>query len=168
MHEMSKLNQIILEKKDLERELKVERQKSFLEKLTTIIEDARNSAEIPIVTKMLSVSSVEELKEFGDIIRSKMPNGAALLGSAVENKTMLVCVVGDVLIKDKSWNAGTIIKDLSKKLGGGGGGRPHMATAGLKNALKITEAFQLFKKTVDVLYGETTKTLDIFDKSSQQ
>ena len=44
------------------------------------------------------------------------------------------------MIKDKKISAGKIVGDLAKIVGGGGGGRPHLATAGGKDVLKIDDA----------------------------
>lgn len=55
-----------------------------------------------------------------------------ILGAAdPENqKVYLVSCVAEDIIKQKGINAGDLVKILGKKLGGGGGGQPHIATAG--------------------------------------
>jgi alanyl-tRNA synthetase len=47
----------------------------------------------------------------------------------------LVCVVTDDLTKSKP--AGKIVGAVAKELGGGGGGKPHMATAGGKDIQQL-------------------------------
>ena len=44
------------------------------------------------------------------------------------------------MIKAKNLSAGKIVGDAAKLLGGGGGGRPHLATAGAKNIEGIDTA----------------------------
>ena len=46
----------------------------------------------------------------------------------------------DDLIRDKKLQAGKIVGELAKRVGGGGGGRPHLATAGGKDVGKLDEA----------------------------
>ena len=48
-----------------------------------------------------------------------------------------MCTVSDNLISDKKIGAGNIIRDAAKQLGGGGGGRPQLATAGGKDIEKL-------------------------------
>jgi len=150
---IDKVDQTLLEKKELEKALKDERQKSTYGKLVQLIEGAKDAGEPPLVTQIFSVNSIDELKEFGDVIRSIMPDGAALLGARIDNKALLVCVVGDNLIKDRMWDAAKIIEELSRTVGGGGGGKRHMATAGIKDANKLNDAIKKFPEITELLYG---------------
>ena len=58
----------------------------------------------------------------------------------IDGKAQLVCVVTDDLVSDKKLNAGKIVGELAKVVGGGGGGRPHMATAGGKDVARLDQA----------------------------
>ena len=150
---IEKLNHTLLEKKELEKALKEERQRSTYIKLEQLIESAKKAGEPPLITQIFSVDSIDELKEFGDVIRSKMPDGAALLGARIDNKALLVCVVGDNLIKNSMWDAAKIVKELSGAVGGGGGGKRHMATAGIKDVNKLDDALKKFPEIAEMLYG---------------
>jgi alanyl-tRNA synthetase len=55
---------------------------------------------------------------------------------------MLVCVVTDDLIKGKNLQAGKIVAELAKQLGGGGGGKPHLATAGGRDVGRLDEVLR--------------------------
>ncbi|MCW8848536.1 MAG: DHHA1 domain-containing protein, partial [Melioribacteraceae bacterium] len=88
----------------------------------------------------VDVNNIDELKSMGDELRSKIKSGVGVLISAIEEKVGIVCVVSDDLIKDKKIMAGKIVGELAKIVGGGGGGRPHLATAGGKDISKIDEA----------------------------
>ncbi|MFC1513927.1 alanine--tRNA ligase [candidate division KSB1 bacterium] len=150
---ISKVDHLINENKELTKNFKDERQRSSFTVIEQMIDDAEKSQKNPLIAHSLVVNSVDELKEAGDLIRSKMPSGAALLGTELDNKGMLVCVVGDEMIKNNKWHAGNIIKEIAKKIGGGGGGRPHMATAGIKNTKKLKEALSIFPEVVENMYN---------------
>ena len=57
-------------------------------------------------------------------------------------------MVSDDLIKEKKIMAGKIVGTLAKIVGGGGGGRPHLATAGGKDITKIDEAVNKVEEVV--------------------
>ncbi|MBT8382712.1 MAG: hypothetical protein KJO59_10180, partial [Ignavibacteria bacterium] len=57
-----------------------------------------------------------------------------------EDKVGIVAVVSDDLIKGKKLSAGKIVGELAKLVGGGGGGRSHLATAGGKDVSGISNA----------------------------
>jgi alanyl-tRNA synthetase len=93
-----------------------------------------------IVTARVDASDIEELKSLGDSLRSKLTSGVGVLGAVIGDKVALVCVVTDDLIKAKKLEAGKIVGEIAKITGGGGGGRPHLATAGGKDVAKLDEA----------------------------
>jgi alanyl-tRNA synthetase len=57
-------------------------------------------------------------------------------------------VVSDDLIKESKLSAGKIVGELAKLVGGGGGGRPHLATAGGKDVAGIPSAIGKVEKIV--------------------
>jgi alanyl-tRNA synthetase len=73
-------------------------------------------------------------------LRNKIKSGVGVLVAQIEDKVGIVCVVSDDLIKEKKLSAGKIVGELAKIVGGGGGGRPHLATAGGKDVNQIVSA----------------------------
>jgi alanyl-tRNA synthetase len=72
-----------------------------------------------------------------------------LLASIIDDKVALVCVVSDDLIKTKNIQAGKIVGAVAKIVGGGGGGKPHLATAGGKDVAKLDEALKSVAAVVE-------------------
>jgi alanyl-tRNA synthetase len=69
-------------------------------------------------------------------LRDQIKSGVVVLGAEAEDgKAMLICGVTDDLTD--RFHAGEIIKTLSAKVGGKGGGRPDMAQGGGPNAKEI-------------------------------
>ena len=86
--------------------------------------------------------TMEELKGLGDTLRMKLGSGIGVLGAELDGKAAFVCVVTDDLIKQRGLQAGKIVDALAKLVGGGGGGKPHMATAGGKDVHKLADALR--------------------------
>jgi alanyl-tRNA synthetase len=62
-----------------------------------------------------------------------------VIGANLDGKASLIVVVTDDLIQ-KGVQAGNVVKAVAQIVGGGGGGRPHLAQAGGKFPEKIGEA----------------------------
>jgi alanyl-tRNA synthetase len=139
------------EKKKLEKE----RAKSHLKSLSGSIDELVTTAitidSLKLVSVKVTASSMDELKSFGDSLRAKLGSGIGVLASIIEDKVQLVCVVTDDLVAAKKIEAGKVIGAVAKIVGGGGGGRAHMATAGGKDIAKIDEALSQAKSIVESL-----------------
>ncbi|HXG00538.1 MAG TPA: alanine--tRNA ligase, partial [Bacteroidota bacterium] len=118
-------------------DLNVKQAASLLDRL---VENAVSLNGFKVVSSKVEATSLDELKGIGDRLREKLGSGVGILGSVIEEKVALVCVVTDDLIKNKNLQAGKIVGVLAKELGGGGGGKPHMATAGGKDVARLDAA----------------------------
>jgi alanyl-tRNA synthetase len=135
--------------KSLEKELSIVKVQEISSKLSELIDQAHHISNtsiklIPVKTDRLSM---EELKMLGDNMRSLLgKSGIGVLSSIVDDKINLVCIVTDDLTKE--YPAGRIIGDIAKRLGGGGGGKPHMATAGAKDIHKLDEVLDSLQQII--------------------
>ena len=149
------LEEIILQlaedKKYLEKDLAKSRLQSLSGSMDELIASAVSIENIKLVAAKVSAASADELKNLGDTLRSKLGSGVGLLASIMEDKVQLVCVVTDDLVAAKKIEAGKVVGAIAKLLGGGGGGRPHMATAGGKDVSKLDEALTQTKSVVESL-----------------
>lgn len=135
-----RVNELLEEKKKLEKEIAELLLKEKLGGIDSIISSKETVEGIDLYKGKVEASNMDELKSMGDELRNKIKSGIGLMIAEVEDKVQMVCVVSDDLIKEKNLSAGKIVGDTAKILGGGGGGRPHLATAGGKDASKIDEA----------------------------
>lgn len=139
---INKVEQLLDERKSLQRENQ-ELKKRDLQNL--IVDLLKNSDEIntfKYVAHRFQNLDMDGLKELGDLLREKGKAGYIGLFSSVENdKITFCCAVCDDLIADYGLNAGKLVAEVAKVTGGGGGGRPHLATAGGRDIGKLDEAF---------------------------
>lgn len=143
-----KAAKLIDEKKKLEKEIAELKLQEKLGQLDNVLSNATLADSINIYKAEVSADNMDELKSFGDELRNKMKNGVGVLISAIEDKVGIVCIVSDDLIKEKKLSAGKIVGELAKIVGGGGGGRPHLATAGGKNISAIPIALKNVEEIV--------------------
>jgi alanyl-tRNA synthetase len=94
-----------------------------------------------LVTATVRANDVKELQTLGDAVRERIGSGVGVLGASFEDgKNTLVVVVSDDL-RDRGVRADALIKELAAAAGGRGGGKPHMAQAGIPDASRLADAF---------------------------
>jgi alanyl-tRNA synthetase len=82
----------------------------------------------------------EALGEMADIFREKYPDqGICVIASPDQDHVVVMATVTQDLIK-KGVKAGDLVSHVSRQLGAGGGGAPHLAFGGGNDAGKVKEA----------------------------
>ena len=136
---IDRVKQLVLQKKELEKKIKKQKKAGNAFDVNKIMDQSKTISDIKVVAHMTDANSIDELKDLGDTLLNSMKSGVGVLG-AEGDKPMIVVIVSNDLIK-MGLNAGSIAKSIGASMGGGGGGKPHLATAGgkdldsLKNAL---------------------------------
>jgi alanyl-tRNA synthetase len=104
----------------------------------TLVSGAESVDGTSLVVARVPADNVEALREMGDLLRDKLGSAVVVLGTVVGEKPSFLAMV----TKDLSGrvHAGNLIKQVAAVTGGGGGGRPDMATAGGKDASKLDAA----------------------------
>lgn len=129
-------------KKGLEKKLARLKVRLSSADIDTLVQQAPVTNGIRIIASTIDANDMDSLKSIGDALRAKLGSGIGVLAAVIDEKIGLVCVVTDDLIARKKLSAGKIVGEVARLLGGGGGGRPHMATAGAKDVTKLNEALE--------------------------
>ena len=149
----SRVEQLINQKKELEKKIKRKKQTTTPFNPETILEKGTMVADHNVVTAIVSANSTEELKEMGDVLLNALPSGIGVLGTDTGDKPFAVIVVTNDLIK-QGIKAGYLAKIIGNEMDGGGGGKPHLATAGGKNSKSFKAAM---KKSINLIKAELNK-----------
>jgi alanyl-tRNA synthetase len=110
------------------------RVKSAAGGIDDLVRQAGRVEGITLVSARVDAGSMDELKQLGDALRARLHSGVGVLGAVIDGKAALVAVVTDDLVRGGRLQAGAIVGAVARLVGGGGGGRPHLATAGGKDA----------------------------------
>jgi alanyl-tRNA synthetase len=132
------------EKKIVEKQLLKQNLQKVFKQLDTVISESSKHGDINIIAEKMSLNNMDELNQVGEELRKKLKNGVGLIALVLNEKIYLVCAISDNLVKEKNLNAGKLISEVAKELGGGGGGRPHLATAGGKDVSKLNDVLREF------------------------
>lgn len=140
-------NELLHRIKQLEKEISELKVSDKSNSFVSLVANAEVFNGIKIVCAKLEAENLDELRSLADSLRNELgSSGIGLLADVIDDKAQIVCVVTDD-IKDK-YPAGKLVGLAAKLLGGGGGGKPHLASAGGKDIEKLPELLSTFKNIV--------------------
>jgi alanyl-tRNA synthetase len=114
--------------KELERELEKLQRKAAAVQSSELAQGAREVHGIKVLAARHDSGDPEAMRELADKLRDQLKSGIVVLAGEKDGKAnLLVAVTSDLT---KKYRAGDLVKELSKTLGGRGGGKPEMAQAG--------------------------------------
>src|SRR3954463_11114953 len=114
--------------KELERELEQLQRKQAAVKSSELAQGAREVKGVKVLAARQDNIAPEAMRELADKLRDQLKSGIVVLGGVSEGKAnLLVAVTSDLAKKHR---AGDLVKELSRTLGGRGGGKPELAQAG--------------------------------------
>ncbi|MCY4351533.1 MAG: alanine--tRNA ligase [Gemmatimonadetes bacterium] len=135
-----KVAHLIAHNRELERELQSLRREQAGSEMDILVSSALNVNGLRVVAAEVSPPDMDGFRTMGDGLRDALgTGGVGVIGANLNGKASLLAVVTDDLI-GRGVQAGNVVKAIAQIVGGGGGGRPHLAQAGGKFPEKIGEA----------------------------
>jgi len=104
-----------------------------------------------LVIGTVTAPDVKSLQALGDALREQLRSGVGLLATNLDDgKGALLAVVSDDL-RARGVRADAIVRDVAALAGGRGGGKPHMAQAGIPDAARMAAALAEAPRLVDAI-----------------
>jgi alanyl-tRNA synthetase len=108
-----------------------------------------------VVAASVTVGDMKELQSLGDALREQLGSGVGVLAASFgEGKNTLLAVVTDDL-RERGVRADALVRDIAEAAGGRGGGKAHMAQAGIPDAARLPDALKQVPSAVRKLLGLT-------------
>ena len=105
-----------------------------------LVDNARVVGGVKVVSAVLPIKAAA-VKDLVFRIRQDIPqNLMCVIGSVDDGKPMLSVMLSDDMVSEHKLNAGQMVREAARLINGGGGGQPHFATAGGKNADMLSAA----------------------------
>jgi len=101
------------------------------------------------VAEKVDILSADVAKDLCFQMKGEIPNLFLILGAEINGKANLFLAMSDGLMKEKNWNASSLIREFSKEIQGGGGGQAFYATAGGTNVGGIGNALAKARNWVE-------------------
>jgi alanyl-tRNA synthetase len=155
---LQRVNELLKHPKDTEKALQqlLEQRGDLEKRLEHLQNEALNrlASELPAhakplvsktlntLTALVDVGTADALKQLSFELRKRMTNTVILLGANLGGSPQLSLILTPDLESDSGINCSTLIRELAKDIGGGGGGQPFYATAGGKRPESLHAALE--------------------------
>ena len=106
-----------------------------------LVDGAVDADGVAVAAGRVDCPDMDTLRAMGDTLRERLSGAAVgVLFASFEERPVCIVVVTDGAISGRGLHAGKLARDVAAFIGGGGGGKAHMAQAGGKDASRIDEA----------------------------
>lgn len=119
-----------------------------------LLRQVQQVEDVQVLAARVQVADVETLREMSDWLRNRLGSLVIVLGAVIDEKPSFVAAITPDLV-ERGLKAGTLIKEIARVVGGGGGGRPTLAQAGGRDPNKLDDALALVPATVRKLMDES-------------
>jgi alanyl-tRNA synthetase len=136
-----RVRKLLAQQRELEKELERVKAQALTRRLGPTVEDVRTINGIKVISTQVTADNPGDLRMMLDNLKSQLKSGIIVLGAgSKDGKAMLICGVTDDLTH--RFHAGEIIKALSARVGGKGGGRTDMAQGGGPEVQSLSGALE--------------------------
>jgi len=131
----------------LDRRLQKIKAEEAIYQVENVINDAELIGRVKLAILHFQDGDLELLKEAADKFRQTSTSAVLLMIIKTTDKFNFILTITEDLI-GQGFHAGHLVKEVARVTEGGGGGRPHMATAGGKNQDKLGDAIAQLKNLI--------------------
>ena len=135
----NRLEALLAEQKGLQKEVEQLRRQVLLGQFAVLMAQVQTVAGVPLLAAEVNGADADGLRFMTDRFRERLGSGVAVLAAVHNERPVIVAAVTDDLVK-RGVKAGDLVREVARMVGGGGGGRPHLAQAGGRDASKLPEA----------------------------
>ena len=136
-----RLQKLLEEQRALEKQLTELEGRLARSRAEDLVKAARQVNGVAVIAGRIDGLDADGLRAVADTLRNRLGSGIVCVGSVVDGKVNLIAAVTKDLTS--RFQAGKLIQEVAKAVGGGGGGRPDLAQAGGKDPAKLDAALEL-------------------------
>lgn len=148
---VKQIEQITNDNATLHKQVDAFEKQQTLQIANELLKSVESKNNIAVITKEVSVSNANALKDIAFDLKNSLPSFVIALGANIDGKANICVALSQDVIDDYKLTAQDLIKLMAKEIAGGGGGQPFFATAGGKNPQGIPAALQLIKNRITQL-----------------
>ena len=137
----ARVQKLLEEQRTLEKQRAAFESRQASSKAEDLVTTARQVNGVAVIAGRIDGLDADALRSVADTLRNRLGSGVVCVGSVVDGKVNLIAAVTKDLTS--RFQAGRLIQEVAKAVGGGGGGRPDIAQAGGKDPARLDAALEL-------------------------
>jgi alanyl-tRNA synthetase len=137
----TRLRKLLEEQRALEKQLAEVEARLARSRAEDLVKAARQVNGVAVIAGRIDGLDADGLRSVADTLRNRLGSGVVCVGSVVDGKVNLIAAVTKDLTA--RFQAGRLVQEVAKAVGGGGGGRPDLAQAGGKDPARLDAALEL-------------------------
>ncbi|MEX2583952.1 MAG: alanine--tRNA ligase [Gemmatimonadota bacterium] len=149
-----RLRSLVDESRELQRQLERARAAGGADVVGRLLDDSVTVDGGRVVAAQVELESPDEARALGDRLLERMGSGVAVIATELDGKASLFAVATDDFIQ-RGVRADAVIRAVAAAAGGRGGGRPHMAQAGVPEPARVPDALQRVEAVVRELLAKS-------------
>ncbi|MGI9189581.1 MAG: alanine--tRNA ligase [Longimicrobiaceae bacterium] len=149
-----RLDGLLTEQRELQGQLERARASAAVDTVGELLDEAAAVDGARVVSARVEIADAEELRSLGDRLRGRIGSGVGVLAATGGERASLLCVASDDLIA-RGVRADELVRAVAARAGGRGGGKAHMAQAGIPDPERVGEALAAVPEIVgEMLAGK--------------
>lgn len=114
----------------------------------TLISEIEPENGINFLARKVGISNSAIIKDIAFQLKGEVESLFLVLAAEIDGKANIHVMISDNLVRERGLNAGKIIRELAKAVGGSGGGQPFYATAGGKEPAGIPDLLKQARELI--------------------
>ncbi len=150
---LPRLQQVLGEGRELQKALERARSQGGADVIGRLLEAAHQVDGALVIASSVDVADTDELRTLGDALRGRLGSGVAVLAAAFDGRAALVAVATDDMVT-RGVRADRVVREVAALAGGKGGGKPHIAQAGVSQPDLVPAALERVPEIVRPMLAE--------------
>ena len=151
------VQRLLSERRRQEREIEELKARLARTALDGLVSSAREVGGLRVVSARVEDMDRGQMRSLADAVRQRIGSGLVVLAT-VQGKRVALIAQATKDVAGNRVHAGKVISAVARIVGGGGGGRPHMAEAGGRNPRELSRALDSVYGIVDASLSATART----------
>jgi alanyl-tRNA synthetase len=144
---LKKVQALVEERRSLEKKLD-EAMRGGTDELRRLLDSASPVEGVRAVSSVVRAADAKSLQALGDAVRGQPGALVAALGATFDDQKAALLVVVSDDARGRGVRADEMVRDLAAVAGGKGGGKPHMAQAGIPDGSKLPDALAALERVL--------------------